>query len=207
MTLKKMLQLMRSQTPAITLIDVSGEDVPEYLAPYAAAPLKNDLYYMGIKYATLETVTDDLDEFLSYVDVALNNYSYKWETLYDTTQLDYNPIWNVDGETVETRDIASRHTEDTIGGADVTTETGSAPMDASTYANQSKSNTVSLEHTDEHDEDAYLDTITTTRTGNIGVTSTQKMINEEREVAELNMLDVIMFDILDFVCYPMFGGE
>ena len=207
MKLRKMLKQLRAQSPAQNLINIDSQNQPEYLSSYFVSPDNNDLYYMGIKYATLETITDDVDEFLSFVNVALNNYSYKWETLYDTTQLDYNPIWNVDGETVETRDIASRHSEDTIGGADVTTETGSAPMDASTYANQSKSNTVSLEHTDEHDEDAYLDTITTTRTGNIGVTSTQKMINEEREVAELNMLDVIMFDILTFVCYPMFGGE
>lgn len=207
MEVRKMLKLMRSQTPIVNLIDISGEDVPEYFAPYAEAPSKNDLYYMGIKYATLETVTDDLDEFLTFVEVACINNAYKWETLYDTTQLDYNPIWNVDGSTVEEREIASRHSEDTIGGADVTTETGGAPMDSSTYANQTKSNTVSLEHTDEHDEDGYTDTITTTRTGNIGVTSTQKMINEEREVAYLNMLDVIMYDVISFVTYPMFGGD
>lgn len=207
MTIKKMLETMRARTPIANLIKEPTGGYPDYLTPYASAPTKNDLYYMGIKYATLETVTDDLDEFLTYVDVACENFEYKWETLYDTTVLDYNPIWNVDGETVETRDIASRHIEDTVGGADVTTETGSAPYDSSEYHKQSKSNTVSLEHTDEHDEDAYIDTITTTRTGNIGVTSTQKMINEEREVAYLNMLDVIMYDVISFVTYPMFGGE
>lgn len=214
----------------------------EYLEVYTENADNNDLYYLSLKYGTLETITDDLTTFMAAVNVALSNYAYKWEKLYETTQLTYNPIWNVDGTTEEERviaarhseddiaarhmedTIAARHSEDTIGGADVTTTNGAAPYDSSTFHNSSESHTVSLEHvdkhdadgyTDEHDTDAYLDkhdedgytdTITTTRTGNIGVTSTQSMIMEERRVADINMLDIIMADIINFVTIPYFGG-
>lgn len=208
MTLKTMLKEMRSQTPKKTLIDIdSYEELPEYFDPYAADPEKTDQYYLGIKYATLETITDDMDEFLDFVDVAIQNYHYKWATQYETTQLEYDPIANVDAEIIETRDIDKRHNTDTIGGADVTTTNGAAPMDSNTFHNQTESNTVSLEHTDEHDEDAYKDTITTTRKGNIGITSSQSLIEEQRRIADMNFLDVFMYDIISFLTFPMFGGE
>lgn len=207
MTLLKMLNQMRAQSPKKTLIDIdSYEELPDYFDLYAEDPESNDLYYMGIKYATLETVTDDMSAFLALVDVAIRNYNYKWNKLYETTQLEYDPIANVDAEIIETRDIDKRHTTDTIGGADVTTTNGAAPMDSSTFHNQTESNTVSLEHTDEHDEDAYKDEIKTTRKGNIGVTSTQQLIEAERNVAGFNFLDIFMTDIINFVTYPYFGG-
>ena len=195
---------MKAQTPRVNLIDPETEI--EYFAPYIDNANNNDEYYLGIKYADLETITDELDDFMSYVGVALSNYAYKWQKLYDTTQLEYNPLWNVDATITEERDIASRHTEDTIGGADVTTTNGAAPYDSDTFHDTNQSNTVSLEHVDEHDEDAYLDTITTTRTGNIGVTTASQLIEGERKIADMNMLDIIMADIINFVTYPYFGG-
>lgn len=200
-----MLKQMRATTPITTLIPTN--DAPEYLIDYTQNAQYNDLYYLGIKYATLETVTDDLEEFLEYAGVACNMFAYKWEKLFETTQLDYDPIANVDAKITETRHIDARHNTDTIGGADVTTTNGAAPMDTDVYHNQTKSQTQSLEHVDEHDEDAYKDVITTDRHGNIGVTSTQELIDQERKVADMNMLDIIMADVINFVTYPYFGGE
>ena len=200
-----MLKQMRATTPITTLIPTN--DAPDYLADYVTNATQNDLYYMGIKYATLETVTDDLEEFLEYAGVACSLFAYKWAKLFETTQLDYDPIANVDAKITETREIDDRHTEDTIGGADVTTTNGAAPMDTSDFHNQSQSKTQSLEHVDEHDEASYKDVITTERHGNIGVTSTQDLIHQERDVADMNMLDIIMADVINFVTYPYFGGE
>lgn len=200
-----MLKQMRATTPITTLIPTN--DVPEYLADYVTNATQNDLYYLGIKYATLETVTDDLEEFLEYAGVACSLFAYKWAKLYETTQLEYNPLWNVDATITEERDMDARHNTDTIGGADVTTTNGAAPMDTSEFHNQSKSQTQSLEHTDEHDEDAYKDVITTTRQGNIGITTASQLIEGERKIADMNMLDIIMADVINFVTYPYFGGE
>lgn len=199
-----MLTQMRATTPITTLIPTS--EAPEYLADYVANAVNNDHYYLGIKYATLETVTDDLEEFLEYAGTACSLFAYKWDKLYETTQLEYNPLWNVDATISEERNIDARHNTDTIGGADVTTTNGAAPMDTSEFHNQSKSQTQSLEHVDEHDEDAYLDVITTTRQGNIGITTASQLIEGERKIADMNMLDIIMADVINFVTYPYFGG-
>lgn len=196
---------MRAQTPQKTLIATNRTE--EYLVDYKTNATGCDLYYLGTKYATLETVTDDMSEFLDLVAIAFLNYDYKWDKLYKTTRFTYNPLWNVDATIVEERDIAARHSEDTVGGADVTTENGATPYDSEAYHKANKSHTTSLEHTDEHDEDAYLDTITTTRSGNIGVTSSMDLIRQEREIADMNFLDILMADIIDFVTYPYFGGD
>lgn len=195
---------MRETTPITTLIPTS--EAPEYLEAYTENAVNNDHYYLGIKYASLETVTDELSEFLEYVGVACGLFAYKWQKLYETTQLEYNPLWNVDATITEERDIADRHITDTIGGADVTTTNGAAPNDSNTFHNSSQSNTVSLEHEDEHSEDGYLDVITTTRQGNIGVTTAAQLIEGERKIADMNMLDIIMADVINFVTYPYFGG-
>ena len=49
-------------------------------------------------------------------------------------------------------------------------------------------------------------TITTTRTeqGNIGVTSTQSMIKEQREVVMLNLYDVITQDFIERFCLKVY---
>ena len=47
-------------------------------------------------------------------------------------------------------------------------------------------------------------TITTTRQGNIGVTSTQSLIQEQREVVKLNIIDVIIKDFADRFCLKVY---
>ena len=202
MKLSKMLATMRAQDPIPSLIDTTLEK--DYLTDYKLNANAIDAYYMGIKYADLETVTDDLESFLAMVNIAIVNWDYKWTKLYATTQLTYDPIANVDAEIEETRDIASRHTEDTLGAGNVSTTNGQAPMESSTFHNQTKSTTESQQRVDEHDEDAYKDVITTTRKGNIGVTSTQQLIEAERGVSEFPFLDILMADVINFLTYPYY---
>ena len=203
MTVRQMWEQMKEQEPVATLIDPTLEK--DYLTDYKTSPAAIDAYYMGIKYADLETVTDDLESFLAMVDIAILNNDYKWSKLYATTQFEYDPIANVDAEIEETRDIASRHSEETLGAGNVSTTNGQAPMESSTFHNQTKSTTESQQRVDEHDEDAYKDVITTTRKGNIGVTSTQSLILEQRGVVDFHFLDILMADVIDFLTYPYYG--
>ena len=197
-----MWEQMIAETPAATLIDPTLNK--DYLTDYKTMPTAVDAYYMGIKYADLETVTDDLESFLALVDVAILENDYKWNKLYSTTQLDYDPIANVDATIEEERNIAARHYEDTLGAGNITTTNGQAPMDSSNYSNQTKSQTQSQQKIDQHDEDAYKDTIKTTRKGNIGVTSSQQLIEAERGVADFKFLDILMADVINFLTYPYF---
>lgn len=213
--------MIQSPTP-LTLIAATHEE--EWLQPIIEGIANYDPYYLGIKYADLVTVSDDLSLLLdTLVEAAIGINAYKWKTLFNTLDLDYNPIWNYDGETVteevrgardESHIRAARHNETTVGGAHVTTDERQAPFDSATVRDVSQSETVSLEHTDEYDADAYTDqdtaesytdTTTETRHGNQGTTTTQQMINEERQVAFMDYISIVYKDILSVITYPYYG--
>lgn len=203
MKLSKMLTIFQDQTT--NLIPASHDE--SYLVNYQENPGAVDSYYMGVKYGDLATISDDINVIKSTVEVSFLLYNDKWTKMFNTLNLEYNPLWNVDATIVEEHNIDARHMSDTFGNTDMTTETGSAPMDTATYHNQNKTQTTSEEHTNDHDEDAYIDTITTTRTGNIGVTTAAQLIEGERKIADFNFLDVLMTDIINTITYPYFTED
>lgn len=161
--------------------------------------------YLNFRYGTLETLSDDPEELIALVDVAFKIYSHKWNKLYDTTQLEYNPIWNYDGSTETTEVRGARHEVDTVGGSRVVSDDRTAPFDSGTVRAVGQNETNIDEHEDEHTKDTYTDVITEVRGGNQGTTTTQQMIKEEREISDFNMFDIIMFDIINMITYPYFG--
>lgn len=201
MILKKIYQELKAQNK--TLIDTSVH-TDDYLEGYGS---DIDLMFLGIKFATLECVTEDLTELATLVNVAFKNYGYKWDKLYETTQLDYNPIWNYDGTTTTTESRGARSETDTTGQGHGVTENKTAPHDSSVPRNVTKSENTVDARTDGHTEAAYTDTITEVRGGNQGTTTTQQMIREEREISDFNLFDVIMCDIIDLITFPYFGEE
>ena len=82
-----------------------------------------------------------------------------------------------------------------------TTDTGTDTM--------SRTGTDTVNHTGTFKKDrdtTDTGTIKTERTeqGNIGVTSTQSMIMEQREVVQLNLYDVITRDFIDRFCLKIY---
>ena len=199
----EILKKLQEQTPTAQLIPSSYTQL--YLAPYMANPLALDNYYLGIKYKTLEFAGDSIDDLDGLISTAISIYSYKWDKLYKTLSLIYDPIANVDAEIVETRDISAKHMSDTFGAQDGESVSGQAPYESETLRNVAKNRTTSEEFENSHDEDAYIDEITTTRKGNIGVTSSQSLVMEERRVAEFNYLDIVFKDIMDVIAMPFFS--
>ena len=151
-----------------------------------------------------------------------------WSELLASTQYEYNPIWNVDGTVVEERDLAGTdyrtddHTTERTHDDQmerthddtVTTANDVYGYNSATAAPESK---VTADHdgtiTDAHtgtitDTDTgtinhdTTDTgsITTTRQGNIGVTSTQSLIKEQRDVVQFNIMDYIINDFKNRFC-------
>ena len=143
-----------------------------------------------------------------------------WRKLYETTVLDYNPIWNKDGTVTETesrdhvsRDAGSENETFRSEGSssrsqnDAATQTGQvSAFDATDFQNRDKTSTSadSTEHvvadnenrTDRSSNRETVDgdsrTYERRETGNIGVTTTQQMIKEEREVDQFNIYDYIV---------------
>lgn len=168
---------------------------------------------------------------------ALGIYSARqlkvWESLAKTFELQYNPIWNVDGTVTEkeTRDLqhadsgktsrkdSSSGTESETGSGTNggTLQTDHAGFNSSTYGadeKQTSSNSASSTinrtnsgsgNSTSSDERSGSDTGTiereTTRTGNIGVTTTQQMLNEELETRpKLNIYKYIIEDLKSRFC-------
>lgn len=139
-----------------------------------------------------------------------------WQHLYDTTQYEYNPIWNKDGTytETETRDL----TYETDG-----TETRDlrGSLDATDNAKTSAYNSDTMEPTDQliRDQDTTeggtvdidqtnKDSGTITRIreehGNIGVTTTQQMIREEREIADFSLYQLIIDEFKTRFCIMVY---
>lgn len=175
-------------------------------------------------------------------------HAYLYQTLYDTTVAEYNPIENYDmtehEETVNsgtdetTHDLGS-HTDNTNYGESTVTDiygnrqkstesTGKvAPFESQSYQNVDNGfvDETQQSATDRHTQSQRSDSTTyggrvntdslehgheitrdLTRHGNIGVTTTQQMLMQEREVARLNLVRVVANDIVHALCLCYRGG-
>lgn len=175
-----------------------------------------------------------------------------WQKLYDTTVLEYNPIYNydrteewtenekmLDGRTAastetETRNLKTGETSRTDSNGDVTTTgTMKTELNVSGYnevtftpseetietpdtmtsnnvivdgtRDSTDTGTVSIDKKDTESLDRKRDNLRTGRAfGNIGVTTTQQMIQQERETALFNMYNVITDSFVDRFCLMVY---
>lgn len=111
-----------------------------------------------------------------------------WNHLYETMHYDYNPIWNKDGKYTETRKLDTGATSEAINQV--------VGFNSPEFTNAGRSSGTGTGKEDE--------TITRTEQGNIGVTTTQQMIKEEREIAEFNLYDYIAEDFKNRFCLMVY---
>ena len=121
--------------------------------------------------AELEIVYPDIN----IMKLAITTWSianqYTWQKLYDTMVVEYNPIWNVDATVEIDRETSgSGNATDAVKG-----------FNSNTWAESDKTDTSSSAEED----------VTERRTGNIGVTTTQQMLEQERKIADFNMISFI----------------
>ena len=132
---------------------------------------------LGLVYSKPETMKD-------LIKLWSDSSQYAWKKLAETLYLEYNPIWNKDGTI----------TEHETGGSGSSSEEKVAAYNSSTYEPRSYSN---------GRVDSGRD-LERTEQGNIGVTSTQQLIKEEREVAEFNIYDRISEDFRNRFCIMVY---
>ena len=128
---------------------------------------------------------------------------YTWQKLYDTIVVDYNPIWNVDADITETvtgsenRDIDRTGSGSNNESINLTDTEAVKGFNSDTWADSHKSTKGGTDNTSLssseviNDDVARSETRTQRRTGNIGVTTTQQMLEQERKIAEFNMISYI----------------
>ena len=127
------------------------------------------------KCGDLELMWPDWD----FMQFAIGNWSDKnaqaWADLYASTQLSYDPIANVDAVETTTRNGKN--------GGSVTSTNKVTAYNDNTLNPESENVTKPATNWNDFEKKE--------RHGNIGVTSTQQLIREQREVVNYNVYDVI----------------
>lgn len=178
-------------------------------------------------YGKNENAECTLNDFLAlFSDMIEREFANKWAKLYETTILEYNPIWNVDG--TETTTTAAQHTMTTdtthantvvtsteLGRRSTTREKREFPYD-SDAGKPTESETVTEdpatdtrtdanpETVSDHETNTDQFTVTHERHGNIGVTMTQDLIKKERKISEFLLYEVVLPDVANFLTIPIY---
>lgn len=181
-----------------------------------------DLIKAGIltECAELEIMLPDPDVFRTSLGYWSRSQLPIWQKLYDSTQLEYNPIWNKDGTITETRHLEktenetrnNTETRDLESGAETTATGKTAGYNSSALQNQDQTTTTGsgtdtgtvtnngrASNTGEHDE-----TVTRRETGNIGITTTQQMLKEQRDVVQFDIYKYIIQDFKSMYCIGVY---
>lgn len=165
-------------------------------------------------FADDEILIDDSDivsEWLFTTKSICQMHLDSWAHLYYALSIKYNPLWNVDGTTtfnfgekVRTEDFAKRTdlTKNPLHETD-TTEYATA-YDSGTESETGKVSTSDKAHNIEFETGTHKDTFTDethedteTRQGNIGVTSSQNLLNQEWEARKRDFFRTIVKTIVD----------
>lgn len=158
------------------------------------------------------SIEESLKMFTEYSTAYIYAHSYELNKQWEVLQMEYNPIWNVEGTESETTNGKTNIKTGTeslninTGNNDETTTNYNVPNDSAIEKETSKSNVHIDEHTDNHvttynTEDAIDITVTKTRGGNIGVTMTQQLINAELELREKSFYENLFQKIVFSVTY------
>ena len=136
----------------------------------------NRLYDMyGEKVLSKDMQKLNNSEITSAVINYINSQVYKLDTLFETTELEYNPIENYnmsESGRDETRSSSSGNTTNYTTSYNSTTEAETGKSSAGGSSNTALIHSFS-------------------RSGNVGVTTSQQMLESQREVAELDFIGIV----------------
>ena len=155
-------------------------------------------------------VQNAYQEFVKLVKSHLLLNSYKYTGLYKTTLFEYNPIENYSmtesGTDTRTPNLSTTDIMSMGSQANSTTSTDSvSPYDSQTFTDSNKT-VVTENNGAREDSNTKTETGTETtkhdfkRSGNIGVTTSQQMIDSERKVVNFAFLKIVFRNIIDDTC-------
>lgn len=162
--------------------------------------------------AELEVLYTDPEIMKTLINVWSRKQLPVWEKLQATVNLEYNPIYNKDGYYEETENTERENSNSTTDNISATvTDAGTnlnqvAAFNSSQFENREKDtlNNSRTESQTNTGTSSGTESGEVTRSrheyGNIGVTTTQQMINEEREVVKFNIVNYIIEDFKQRFC-------
>lgn len=198
-----------------TLFD--GFNVPEGLVKQIAI----DTILMRTR--ELEILYPNFTYLKNRITIWSNKYQINWEKLYDTTVLEYNPIENYDrmSDWTDTDDESSSSARDntvkststneitnSVNITDQNTAFNSGLADhAKQITNGDTSENSSITNTEKenvNDGRTRKHTTTGREHGNVGVTTSQQMIQSERDLVVFNLYDIIAESFIENFCLMVY---
>ena len=171
----------------------------------------------------LEVLYPNLEFFALRIGMWSRKNQYNWKKLYDTTLLEYNPIENYDrvedwtdtdsetGTNSRDNNITNTISNEVMNSGTVTEQNTAFNAGLADHAKEisdSDTTTNSSGSTTEKESGTSKRDVTHKRTGrahgNIGVTTSQQMIQSEREVAMFNIYDVIAESFVENFCLMVY---
>ena len=149
-------------------------------------------FYSGDWLTDYGTIMTQLVTTYHIFDTIYNRFGEKWKRIYDAMMSTYNPINNYDMEEIRTPNLSTGVTASAESKTGVFGFNGTSAKDSATNDGSSNS-TTSLTGTD-----------TLTRSGNIGVTSTQQLITQELELRKHDFYRIIYSDIDSILCLKIY---
>lgn len=172
-----------------------------------------------IKYFNFIYISDDFTEVASIISNLAEIYNNEYTTKVSMLLMDYNPIENYNSS--ETESTTSENTT-TSGNENTTTTTTNSttensgettnkvsPYDSENFSNDNNSNSSNTSTVNGTDSTSITDsgnissngtlTRTLTRKGNIGVTTTQQMIESEYELRAKNLVFEFLEKVSKFI--------
>lgn len=149
------------------------------------------------------------------VSIIDRKYGHSWERLFDLTQLEYDPIKNYDMSETETPNITRQTDTETATDIETTAAANSAadiygfnsetPVpNAQSLAGSTQRVKGSKNGNTESRTETESGTREITRSGNIGVTTTQRLIESEIELWKWTYLDTIFAQLDDLIACPLY---
>ena len=171
----------------------------------------------------LEILYPDFMYMKNRITIWSNKYQITWKKLYDTTVLEYNPIENYDRiedltdsddeKTSSARDntIISTSTNEILNNVNITDQNTAFNAGLADHAKQitdgDTTENGSITNTEKENVNDGR-TVKHTRTGrvhgNIGVTTSQQMIQSERDLVVFNLYDVIAESFIETFCLMVY---
>ena len=138
-----------------------------------------------------------LDPLILSEKMIVSKYAEKWKRIHDALFADYNPISNYDmTEDENTGTNVKTHTYEGDGAGNET-ENKVFGFNSETAVPSGTSSMKSALQTEGDFEDNHRQL---TRSGNIGVTTSQQMIESELELRKHQFTDIILDDLASFFC-------
>ena len=173
---------------------------------YVFTPKNNKVIYLD---SSMQSVLGGLSQII------WQRYNVQWSKLWDTMKLKYNPIHNynmVENEHSENSiSSTSQSKQSTEANLENTNENSNYGFNSTTPSPTTKNVTTTIGSKDENFTDINSSNNEDTnndrelrRAGNIGVTTSQKMISDERDVWMYDYFKIIFKQVADLITCKMY---